>query len=65
MSDDVSEAERTDLISCRRQDMAFQAALRREVLAGRERACLGPAASTSTDGAQAMRDAVAARHAGR
>ena len=51
---DISESERADLMSCRQQDLAFQAALRREVMAGREQvtACPAPAASTSTAGGQ-------------
>jgi len=54
---DVSESERAELRSLRQQDLAFQAALRREVLAGRERvtACPAPAASTMTGAAEAQR----------
>jgi hypothetical protein len=64
--DDIAESERADLMSCRQQDLAFQAALRREVLAGRERvtACPAPAASTSRDGAQRRLDAAEAQRAG-
>ena len=67
---DISESERADLMSCRQQDLAFQAALRREVMAGREQvtACPAPAASTSTAGGQrppaAAEAMAAARSAG-
>jgi hypothetical protein len=64
---DVSESERAELRSLRQQDLAFQAALRREVLAGRERvtACPAPDASTISDAAQRRLDAAEAQRAGR
>ena len=63
---ELSEHDRADLMSRREQDEAFVAALRREVLAGRERvtACPAPAASTIPGDAQMLRAAAAARAGG-